>query len=111
MNDIEYTYFSELASTLNFSKAAKNLYISQPALSNCIAKLEAEFNVKLLNRTKNSVSLTKAGETLLNEYPKVMFANYKMLQKINSADKETKSIFIGIQNGLILNPVLRDYFF
>lgn len=110
MNDSEYKYFSELASTLNFSKAAKNLYISQPALSQCIVKLETEFGVKLLNRTKNTVSLTIAGETLLNEYPKVMFANYKMIQKLTSAKKDIHSIFIAIQNGLIINENLRQLF-
>ena len=110
MNNTEYKYFSEIARTLSFSKAAKNLFISQPALSHCIAKLEAEFEVKLLNRNKNSVLLTAAGEALLNEYPKVMLANYQLKQKIASSYKETTNLYIAIQNGYLLNERLRIKF-
>ncbi len=48
----------------NFSKAAKELYTSQPAISRIISSLEAELSTKLFLRTKSGVMLTKEGERL-----------------------------------------------
>ena len=58
-------YFVAVAEELSFSRAATNLYLSQPALSQQVRKLEAELGVKLLERDKRSVELTQAGEMLL----------------------------------------------
>lgn len=60
-------YFIAVGERLNFSRAAESLYISQPALSQRIAELEAELEVKLLARTRKSVSLTEAGEVFLEQ--------------------------------------------
>ena len=46
----------------NFSKAAKAMYTSQPAISRIISAIEAELNVKLFFREKAGVKLTKEGE-------------------------------------------------
>ena len=46
----------------NFSKAAKELYTSQPAISRTISQLEDELNIKLFFRRKEGVRLTKEGE-------------------------------------------------
>ena len=61
-NQIEY--FLELARVLNFTKASKNLYISQPALSKQIAGLEDQLGVKLFIRGNHTLSLTEAGVQL-----------------------------------------------
>jgi DNA-binding transcriptional LysR family regulator len=58
-------YFVAVAEHLNFSAAARELYLSQQALSRIIAQLEREIGVRLLDRTTRSVSLTPAGATLL----------------------------------------------
>lgn len=55
-------YFLEAAEQLNFTKAAKALYISQPALSKQIALLEAELGAQLFIRNSRRVVLTAAGE-------------------------------------------------
>lgn len=54
-----------VAEELSFSRAASNLYLSQPALSQQVRKLEGEIGVELLRRDKRSVELTQAGKTLL----------------------------------------------
>ncbi|RNA67639.1 LysR family transcriptional regulator [Alteribacter keqinensis] len=64
MNLQALRYFVEVAHCLNFSKAAKNLHISQPALSQQITMLEEHFNFKLLIRNTRSVTLTKEGAFL-----------------------------------------------
>ncbi|MBR6208859.1 MAG: LysR family transcriptional regulator [Oscillospiraceae bacterium] len=55
-------YFLEVARTGNISAAAKNLFLSQPSLSQSIRNLEEELGIPLLIRHPKSVSLTDAGE-------------------------------------------------
>lgn len=63
-NYLALRYFMEIASCLNFSDAAKNLHISQPGLSQQIARLEREIGHQLLHRTTRTVMLTEIGEYL-----------------------------------------------
>lgn len=58
-------YFSTLADTLNFHRAAKRLNISQPPLTVAIRKLEEELGAELFTRGPRGVSLTPAGEAAL----------------------------------------------
>ena len=59
--------FIKAAEYGNLTKAAKTLYISQPAVSNALSKLEEELGVKLFFRDKrNGMILTDAGEKLLS---------------------------------------------
>lgn len=60
-------YFLAVAEQLNFSKAAKMLYVTQPLLSQQIAELEKQLNVQLFTRSRRSVSLTPAGNALMEE--------------------------------------------
>lgn len=64
---LQIEYFFAVARHLNFTEAAKSLYISQPSLSKQIAILENEIGVKLFFRTKRDVRLTPAGVVLLKE--------------------------------------------
>ena len=58
-------YFVTVAKTLNFSEAAKRLFITQGTLSQQIRQLEAEIGAQLFDRDRHSVILTEAGEELL----------------------------------------------
>lgn len=59
-----YKVFYAVAKYESFSKAASELYISQPAISYSIKKLEDELNTKLFIRLNRGIKLTDAGEKL-----------------------------------------------
>jgi DNA-binding transcriptional LysR family regulator len=58
-------YFVAVAREKHFARAAESCYVSQPALSAAIAKLERELNVTLINRGHNYEGLTPEGERLV----------------------------------------------
>jgi len=58
-------YFVAVARERHFARAAEACYVSQPALSASIAKLERELNVTLINRGHNYQGLTPEGERLV----------------------------------------------
>lgn len=66
-------YFQEVARTENISKAAKNLFVTQPALSVTIKKLETELGYALFKREGNRIKLTEAGACFLS-YVNSMFS-------------------------------------
>lgn len=58
-------YFVAVAREKHFARAAETCYVSQPALSSAIAKLERELNVTLINRGRTFGGLTPEGERLV----------------------------------------------
>lgn len=60
----QYKIFYEVAKAGNISKAAKELYISQPAISKSISKLEDSLGTTLFNRNSRGVQLTEEGRVL-----------------------------------------------
>lgn len=62
-----YRVFSIVAKNNSFSSAAKDLYMTQPAVSQAIMQLEKELGTRLFNRTPKGVTLTTEGK-LLYEY-------------------------------------------
>jgi DNA-binding transcriptional LysR family regulator len=60
-------YFSVLARTLHMTRAAEQLYLAQPALSQNIQQLEEELGTTLIQRTGRKLSLTAAGQVFLQE--------------------------------------------
>lgn len=108
-----YKIFYYVAKNGNITKTAKELMISQPAISKSIKNLEEQLNCSLFNRHKNGVSLTEEGSFLYDEIKSVM-------KIINSAEKEVEEInnlekgnlSIGINNTLTqkyLLPYLKEF--
>lgn len=62
-----YRIFYETARHASFSIAAKQLYISQSAISQCIHQLEQDLDTQLFVRSRRGVTLTKEGEVLFQK--------------------------------------------
>ena len=61
LNTTQLECFLAVANCLNFSRAAEQLRLTQPAVSHQISTLEDELGVKLFKRTSKSVRLTQEG--------------------------------------------------
>lgn len=88
-----YYIFYEVATTRNFSQAARNLYISQPAVTKAIKKLEENLNLSLFTRISRGVRLTPEGEVLY-EHVKSAFSS------LAQGEQEIKSM-LSLQSGHI----------
>lgn len=65
MDDFRLRVFITAAKTLNFTKCAEQLYISQPAVSKHIGELESRYKVQLFERSGSRLALTEAGRVML----------------------------------------------
>lgn len=72
MNDLQIEYFLSVAKHLSFTKAARELFVSQPAISRQILAMEEDLGYTLFERTNKSVKLTETGEMFFH-----FFTDYK----------------------------------
>ena len=78
--------FLAVADCLSFSKAAQELYISQPAVSKQVALMEQEFGVPLFDRTRKTIQLTEAGRLfyqLFSQFNADFKATLEKVQALN----------------------------
>ncbi len=69
--DFRDKVFISVAENLSFSKAAEELFISQPAVTNHIKELENKLNVALFERKGNKIYLTKSGKIVYNHLKRI----------------------------------------
>lgn len=79
MFDFRLQVFYTVAKRLNFTRAAEELYITQPAVTRHIHELENHFKQKLFERQGNKISLTAAGQTLL-QHVEVLRGLYRTME-------------------------------
>ena len=72
MNTFQLTCFLTVAETLSFVKAAKQLNVTQPAITHQVRSLEEELNTQLFKRTTRSVEITQEGLIFLNDAKNVL---------------------------------------
>ncbi|HBL07157.1 MULTISPECIES: LysR family transcriptional regulator [unclassified Clostridium] len=72
MNLRQMYIFKEVCEELSFTKTAKKLYMTQPAISHVISDLEAEIGGKLFERIGRKIHLTGTGEILLHKVVRII---------------------------------------
>lgn len=79
MFDFRLRVFYTVAKRLSFTKAAEELFISQPAVTKHIHELEQQLGVKVFERIGNRIKLTVAGQIML-KHAETIFTTYRNLE-------------------------------
>ena len=83
-------YFVAVAEEGNISRAAKRIFLTQPALSRQIKVLEEEIGQCQLERQAHSIRLTPVGEALLSEARELLQHAEQMIQRVRGAGRELR---------------------
>ena len=101
----ELQYFIQVVKDKRFTKAAENLYISQPAISKSIRKLEKELNAKLFDMQPDGAYLTDCGKVLYEKATRIL----KEIDTIPDAIKAVKAAASGTLT-FGTSPMLNELF-
>ena len=108
-----YQVFYEAANCRSFSVAAKKMYISQPAISKAISRLEESLGTVLFSRSSRGAILTREGETLYRYVEQALSALRTGEEQLQmSASQKVSHLAIGVSTMLckyILLPVLKSF--
>lgn len=107
----EYVY--EVYKEKSFSKAAQNLYISQPALSATIKKIEKRIGCTVFDRSTNPVQLTEGGAEYIKAIEKMMDIENQFENQLKELDTlKTGRLSVGSNNvfaSFILPSIISEY--
>lgn len=111
--DFRLQVFLAVANSLNFTKAAGELHISQPAVSKHIQELESFYKIQLFERERGKISLTVAGEVFKIQAEGII-EKYKALQLDMTlmSEKFSGNITIGASTSIaqyVLPPLLAKF--
>lgn len=93
----ELRYIVAVAQESNFRRAAERVFVSQPALSLAIQKLEEELGVQIFERSRTAVSMTPIGELIVTQAQRVL-EEVAQIKEIASQGKDqlTGKLRIGV---------------
>lgn len=95
MLDFRVETFIELCRTKNYTKAAENLHMTQPAVSQHIKYLEEFYGCKLFNYNKKVLSITEQGKALYNYLLTMSSDANKIKKEIKNIDMSKKNLYFG----------------
>ena len=96
MNNHDWIFLKTLGEELNLTKAAKKLFISQPAMTDKIKKLEKEFGCQLIVRKPRGIEFTSEGEIMVQYARKALTDYYDMKDDLASLQKDDLRGFLRI---------------
>lgn len=91
-------YILAIAEEQTLTRAAKKLYVSQPALTNYINKLEEELGVKLFDRNVTPLQVTKAGAKYIEKMKKIQLESNLLKNELRQIAQNQKVFNLGIGN-------------
>jgi DNA-binding transcriptional LysR family regulator len=99
--------FITVAQYLNFTEAAKHLYIAQSAVSHNISKLEKELGVVLFDRTKKGLILAPVGKILLEEALKINALMENATERVRMlAEGTSGELCFGYVSEQMIDPIV-----
>lgn len=106
-------YFVAIAQQGSITRAAAQLFVAQPALSQCVQKLEKETGIELLVRNNTGVALTSEGRCFLEFAQRVLHEKAQLGKRIqdveNAENGEIRLGFTGTQATYVLPYILPDF--
>ena len=106
-------YFQVMANIRHFTRAARMLDVTQPALSRSMAKLEKDLEVSLFKRSEGEIELTPEGERLLRRVDRILREVDSAREEAGSANaevsKEFRLSFIHSLGSYVLPHILQDF--
>mgnify|MGYP002861124223 CR=1 FL=1 len=113
MNLKQFKYVLVLSDQGSFSKAAEELNISQPSLSQYVRKIETELGVTLFDRTGSRVRLTDAGKAYIDAGRRILDIEHRMMAQFSDiADCKTGTLVIGVsphRSVCIIPPAVKAF--
>ena len=94
----QLVYLEKIAEKGSINEAAKDLFLTQPSLSNAMKDLEQEMNIQLLVRHKNGVSLTEEGREFLVYARQVLDQVNLMEEKYKRKTKRKRDFSVSAQH-------------
>ncbi len=103
-------YFLAVADTLNFTRASERSFVSQPALTKAIQRLEEGIGGRLFDRTKNSVQLTDLGRGMLPNFRQIYeTANHAREEARRLMRAQREVVRVGVMCTIDLHQVLPGF--
>ncbi len=93
MNTMQLHCFLAVAETLNFARAAEQLNVTQPAVTQQIQSLEEELNVKLFRRTTRTVELTTSGKLFITDAKGILGISERAKRRFEEQTKQENQYF------------------
>ena len=92
MSLTELKFIVAVAQERNFRRAAEKCFVTQPALSLAIKKLETELNVVIFERSRSDVSMTEIGEKIVEQAEKVLEETARIKQLADLGKNQLKGV-------------------
>ncbi len=94
MNTMQPICFLTVAETLNFARAAEQLHVTQPAVTQQIHSLETELNLRLFRRTTRNVELTQEGLIFLGDAKSIVEIFERAKKEANLPSKIPENLLL-----------------
>ncbi len=105
-------YVAEVARLGSFRRAAEQLHISQPALSESVRNLERELGIDLLERGRHGATVSETGRELLPHILTVLDSADRLRQAAGAQHRSIRMIRVGTVNSAtvpLLTPAIREF--
>lgn len=112
MIDFRLKTFIDLCETKSYTKTAKRLCITQPAVSQHIKYIESQYDIKLFDYVGKTLTLTKTGEEFLNHVLKLKTMSLAIENNLKNSTYTSKPLSFGATRSIgefVMPSIIRNY--